>query len=386
MAGTIDHAERAHSRIGPSQAERVWHCAASVQMTEKHGVAREAGAAALAGTKAHEMAERALRKQGPVEGDDDLADAARLFVLTVEADVAASGPDHVLLVEEQVGLERHHPELTGTMDAALLDPGRRRLYLYDLKTGRVPVEADVLQLQLYAAMVLEKLGERAADVDTVETVIVQPYARHADGTVRRARHMRADIIATAQEYVTRAWVATGSNDMPEATAGVWCKYCPARGACLAFRDYQTEKAKLEFAPTGQLLKMLPPANDIPLEHIGYLLTAAAMLKPWIAAVEERGLYVMETLKVPIDGWSLRDKRATRRWTDPGRAEKRLRAMGLPSNKLYKQEFITPAQAEKILALQDRGAIQDLIIAESSGKTLVAQPFLSESVNIDNLEN
>ncbi len=386
MPDEIDHSQRAHSRIGPSSSERVWNCAASVQMIEQHGIERPAGASAIAGTSSHEQMDRALRKQGAVQGDDDMAEAARLGVVTVETDVTDSGPDHVLLIEQRVDLARHHPELFGSMDAALFDPARRKLFVYDLKTGRALVEADALQLQLYAAMTLEHLGARADCVETVETVVIQPYAPHPDGAVRRARHTRASITNTAAEYVTRAWRATDSNEMPEAVAGKWCKWCAAKGSCKAFRDEQTRRAMLEFGPAGELVKMLPPANDLPLETLGNMLTAAWMLKPWIAAIEERALFVMDTMGVSVPGYYLKDKRATRKWMDPERAEKRLRSMGVPSNKLYDLKFISPAQAEKVLAMQDRHAIADLIVSESSGKTLAAHPYVSQSVNMDQVEN
>ena len=149
------HAERAHSRIGPSQAKRVWNCSGSVQLIDSLDLGpRVTGFAASEGTRAHEMVEQALLKRQPVIGSDDMAEAASAFVAMVERDVAQCNARHILLVEAPVDLKRHHPELYGTLDAALLDPERGKLTVYDLKTGRLAVEADDLQLRLYAAMAL----------------------------------------------------------------------------------------------------------------------------------------------------------------------------------------------------------------------------------------
>ncbi len=220
----------------------------------------------------------------------------------------------------------------------------------------------------------------------VETIIVQPYAQHPDGPVRRARHTKAAIIHTAAEYVSRAWTATGANEMPEAVAGKWCRYCPARAQCVAYRTEQTRRAGIEFGVDGSVTAPLPDVNEIPAEQLGKMLTAAAMMKPWIAAVEARALVLMENLHVQVPGWYLREKRATRKWIDPERAEKRLRAMGVPSEQLYERKFVSPAQAEKLLRAVDRPSLTDLIIAEIGGVALAPQPYNRDSADMETPEN
>ena len=381
---TSVHAERAHSRIGPSQAKRVWNCPGSVQLIDSLDLGPQiAGFAASEGTRAHEMVEHALLKRQPVTGTDDMAEAAATFVAMVERDVAQCSSKHILLVEASVDLRRHHPELFGTLDAALLDPDRGKLTIYDLKTGRLAVEADDLQLRLYAAMALEQFGARAEGVLTIETVVHQPYAKHPDGTTRRARHSRGDIIRVASEYVERAHLATGGNEPGGLVAGPHCKFCPARAQCPAFREMQTKAAQIEFGP-GSVMTQGPSAADaIPLEELGAMLTAAAKLKPWIIAVEARALAVMEQSGIELPGWTLRDKRPVRAWVDTDQALQRLRTLGVPVADCYVQSFISPFQAEKKLKPADRPAIADLITANSSGKALAPLPGTLSSA--DNLE-
>jgi hypothetical protein len=379
----IDHAERAHSRVGPSQAEPLFHCLGSVKMVEQHGIEPASpGRAALAGTRAHQMAETALLKRSPVVGEDDMAEAARGFVALVEGEVGRSGPDHILLVEARVDMSRHHPELYGSVDAMLYDPGRSRLWVYDLKTGVAPVEADALQLQLYAAMGLESLGARAENVATIETVVYQPFARHPDGITRRARHSRANIRKVASAYVEKVYLALDSNEPQPLTAGKWCRWCRARAVCPAYRAMQTEGARIEFAPDGSMSQTPTAADAIPVEQLGAMLTACARLKPWIAAVEARALFLMQHLDADLNGWTLRDKRPVRSWIDEERALKRLRSMGLPTETLFEQKFVSPAQAERLLRPADRATVADLIIATSSGKTLAPLPTNTASADFN----
>jgi hypothetical protein len=375
------HAERAHSRIGPSQAKRVWNCPGSVGLIDSLELGPQvAGRAAAEGTRAHEMVEHALLKRRPIEGTDDMAEAAATFVALVERDAAAASAKHILLVEAPVDLRRHHPELYGTLDAALLDPDRGKLTIYDLKTGRYAVEADDLQLRLYAAMALEQFGDRAKGVLVIDTVIHQPYAKHPDGVTRRARHNRADIIRIASEYVERAHAATDANEPGALVAGAWCKWCAARSQCPAYRDMQTREAGMEFGPGSVMVKGPGSAEAIPLGELGAMLTAAARLKPWIAAVEARALEAMEH-GAELPGWTLRDKRAMRQWIDEEQAATRLQAMGVPEGSCFVRVFISPAAAEKLFKPALRSSLANLITANSSGKALAPLPGTLSSADV-----
>jgi hypothetical protein len=376
------HAERAHSRIGPSQAKRVWNCPGSVGLIDSLELGPQTvGRAAAEGTRAHEMVEHALLKRRPIEGTDDMAEAAATFVALVERDAAAASARHILLVEAPVDLRRHHPELYGTLDAALLDPERGKLTIYDLKTGRYAVEADDLQLRLYAAMALEQFGDRAKGVLVIDTVIHQPYAKHPDGVTRRARHNRADIIRIASEYVERAHAATDANEPGALVAGAWCKWCAARSQCPAYRDMQTREAGMEFGPGSVMIKGPTSAEAIPLTQLGAMLTAAARLKPWIAAVEARALEAMEH-GAELPGWTLRDKRAMRAWIDEEQTLTRLQAMGVPEADCWVRSFISPAAAEKLFKPALRSSLANLITANSSGKALAPLPGTLSSADVE----
>jgi hypothetical protein len=229
----------AHSRIGPSQAELVWHCPGSVKAQDAAGP-RVGGEAAERGSELHAIAEDALRAGTACA---EPAVASYVDLVRQVAERAGVAP----LIEQRLDLAAFHPELFGTADAIVVAIERGTLVVFDLKSGLICVPADALQLKLYAGMAFMALPPAdQGRIKYIDTVVVQPSCDAAP--VRRARHTVVEIVNTLSAYVDRAHIATGEPD-PPLHAGPWCRryFCSARSSCDAFRALTAREAVAEFS-------------------------------------------------------------------------------------------------------------------------------------------
>jgi hypothetical protein len=227
-----------HSRIGPSQAELVWHCPGSVLAQQAAGP-RIAGEAAERGIDLHAFAETCLRT-GAKSTDPVIAP----YLDAVRSTAARAGTTP--LIEQRLDLSDWHPELFGTADAIVVDLASGVLSVFDLKSGLIQIAADALQLQLYAGMTFQALpAAEQGRIKWIDTIVVQPHG--GEPTTREARHTVADIIKTLGEYVDRAHAATDEPD-PPLQSGPWCRkqFCSARISCAAFLALKAREAVAEF--------------------------------------------------------------------------------------------------------------------------------------------
>jgi hypothetical protein len=204
----------------------------------------EAGEAAERGTDLHALAEDLLRHNKPLPADAPLD----VTVFVAEIRSLAADARTTPLIEHRLDLSAHHPELFGTLDAAVVDLTDGVLTIGDLKTGQHHVPADALQLKLYGGMAYVSLPPAdARRIKWIDTVVVQPNG--SGDPVRRARHRVADILNTLSEYIDRAHLATDSPDPPR-TAGSWCRehFCAARASCSEFHALTVREAQAEFTP------------------------------------------------------------------------------------------------------------------------------------------
>ena len=75
-------------------------------------------------------------------------------------------------------------------------------------------------------------------------------------------------------------------------------------------------------------------------------------------------------EVAVPGFKLVAKRAIRQWANEHEAAIALSTKGISPHKPL--EVITPAQAEKLLGKSGKDTIKDLVVAVSSGSTLVPE--------------
>ena len=194
--------------------------------------------AAEEGTMLHEVAANTLLGlPHEFELTDDQEEVVRVYVDLVKSE--AEGKK--LYVETKFKLP-HHAEFWGTADAVVVDGDK--LSVFDLKAGRgVAVEADYQgrinpQLGFYALGACEALGKY--DWRAIELVVVQPRF----GGIKRRETSPAEL----EELVAEMIAATKLAELHNAPryAGSHCKFCLARAACPALRDYVYELARMDF--------------------------------------------------------------------------------------------------------------------------------------------
>ncbi|URA07049.1 hypothetical protein P9A47_gp81 [Xanthomonas phage Elanor] len=217
--------------------------------------------------------------------DPDMADAVQVYLDAVRDEMAAMGPHAEMEVERQFSLnwlidfdfdfdalERdpsyispsgiHYAQTDEFPDGMLFHADGRvcwgpmfgtndvSLYLpfdhvsvIDYKHGQgIVVEVEDNEQELYYA--LGKAKELEWAFETLDLVIVQPRARHADGKVRRWSTDKATLRAF-EERLRVAAIATEDPDAP-LKAGSWCTFCKAAAVCRELREESFRQASLEF--------------------------------------------------------------------------------------------------------------------------------------------
>jgi hypothetical protein len=253
--------------------------------------------------------------------------------------------------ETRVGFGDFLPGVFGSTD--LLGRIGKRAFILDWKFGSgVPVPADDNpQLMFYAAAAMRtpEVQWLFDECDEVECIIVQPPS------VKRWVTTTKRIKAFEQELA----MAVKISQMPDAplNAGEHCRWCAAKPTCpkmtgLADRALH---AKLDTLDVVQIADYLKKAD---------------MLEQWIADVRGLAHQVLDAGK-PVPGFKLVAKRAIRQWVDTQEAEnyfsKYERGVVYEPRKLK-----SPAQMEKALKPFDNKLPEELVVAVSSGSTLVEE--------------
>jgi hypothetical protein len=125
--------------------------------------------------------------------------------------------------------------LEGTADYATYDLPTRTLDIVDLKYGFNIVDPfHNSQLGCYGSGIIGwAAGIVTGALDFVNLHIFQPRAPHREGPWRTWRLSYAEFLEW-REVVMEAALATLAPD-PTATAGEWCKHCPAAHSCESLR-------------------------------------------------------------------------------------------------------------------------------------------------------
>lgn len=376
MVDTLpDHGSRAHSRLGASIAHRWLACPGSVRMS--YGIEDRQTVFAAEGSAAHELAEMCLRANfAPAldylgeeivvgnhkfEVTEEMAEAVQLYVDTVRA---LYDPGDILFIEHKFDLTSVYDGMFGTNDCGIYKVDGRVIVLdYKHGAGHAVEATENPQLMYYGIGLLSIPSLRGAKVTQVELVIVQPRAPHKDGPVRSWTTDPLTLLDFAGELREGA-VATTNPDAPLA-AGDHCKFCPAAGICPALREIAITRAQDEFVDVV--------APDLTDEDISVLLEKCSLIEDGIRAIRAEAFNRAQGgAKIP--GWKLVAKRAMRKWAgEPDIVKGRLAFdFGLSPDQILEEKLRSPAQIEKLLKGDDKKALADLVVAESSGVTLARE--------------
>ena len=255
--------------------------------------------------------------------------------------------------ETKVGFGDFLPGVFGSTD--LLGRIGKRAFILDWKFGSgVPVPADDNpQLMFYAAAAMRTPEVQWVfdECDEIECIIVQPPS------VKRWVTTTKRIKAFEQELA----MAVKISQMPDAplNAGEHCRWCAAKPTCPKM--------------TGMADRALHAQLDVlNVAQISEYLKKADMLEQWIADVRGLAHQVLDAGK-PVPGFKLVAKRAIRQWAvDDETVKIELNKAGLLPAETVVEKVISPAQAEKELKKHNCKLPQDLVVAVSSGSTLVEE--------------
>lgn len=345
-----------HSKVvGGSTAKRVINCPGSVALVAKMPP-QIASKYAEEGTLLHQCMEELLADEG------ELGDTIAKHNLTPEqADklqfcvgaIDQIDPDmRMTFVQEvEVGFEGV-PELEGVFgNVDVVGRLGDRAVVIDWKFGDgVAVEAEENHQGLFyaaAAIHTPSLAWAFEGVVDFEIVIVQPPTiKRWSTTLKRVREFTNELIAAVK--------LAAKPDAPLAI-GDWCRWCTGKPICPQM--------------TGAIDRTVHTAlKDIDDESLGRALTLASKLEDFINDARALGQARLEK-GIPVPGWKMVPKQARRQWVKPDDAAKWLTDQGVAP---YKQELLSPAQAETALKKSKTKLPPDLVVSVSSGNTIAPE--------------
>lgn len=254
-----------------------------------------------------------------------------------------------LMVEQHVDFGEQLPGVFGSTDVI----GRigNRAVILDWKFGDgVAVSAEEnKQLMFYAAAAMRtpKLNWVFDGATEIECIIVQPpVVRRWVTTPERIKQFEAELITA---------VSLSEKINAPLKEGDHCRWCAAKAICPRMTGAVDRAVKTSLV-------------NIDAAQIGVYLKNADLLEDWISDLRALAFEMLEN-DVPVPGYKLVAKRATRSWTDEKAA-----AAFMKKNKVepYEPKIKTPAAAEKELKKSKVALPSDLVVAVSSGSTLAPE--------------
>jgi len=368
-------------RLRPSAASRWIACPASAKLSTQVPY-QEAGDAAKIGTAIHALAETCFQLDTDpidfvgqeVEGivmTEENCDFALEHIKAIWAIQDEVGKDGIIRVEADVKLYHTDDVLVqGTADVLGYSNATRKLTIADLKTGRGYVDAENNeQLKIYA------LAAMASDIlrpTEIEFQIIQPH--HGE---KRIHTMSAAALKEWERDTLLPAIADAISDAPRYVPSEQaCHWCPAKHICPKQQEQfdivaaQPDISVLSKSDINAVMLALTPTQ------ITAILDKAPLVEKFIEAVKEHATKQMEGGAVLL-GWQLQPKRASRKWIDSTAARQALTDAGLTDSQIFETELISPTQAEKLLAKEQRVILDELTAKVSSGLTLAKDRSLSQ---------
>ena len=356
----------AHAKLSASGAHRWINCAGSVAAEAAMPYGNKSSVFAEEGTRAHDLAENALREgvaADTLTDDKDMADFVQVYVDYVRSFKASH-----MTIEERVDFSDWVPEGFGTADAILIYDNT--LHVCDLKYGRgVQVFAeDNPQGLLYALGAYAEYGFALDGVDTIKISIVQPRLDHiSEWTVS------LDYLMKWAERVSQAAQAALEPDAPLNPGEKQCRFCAAKATCSALMRFTQDAILSDFDDLD-----LSPANKLTDKQLRMIMEAKPLIEGFLSAVQDHIKAKLDAGET-FDGFKLVEGRSVRRWDDETKAADALES--LIGDDAYKKSLISPAQAEKVLGKAKKADIQDMIVKPRGAPTLAPESDKRPSINV-----
>lgn len=362
-----------HSLLSPSSFARRRACPGSARMED--GLEDTENVYAAKGTAAHALGEKCLltgkepdefigqkfgefkHQDGRIEEfivDGDMVDDVQVY--TDYCRQFAEG--RYWAVEKKVQLPFIGKDEKGTADFIGIKSDILHVVDYKNGVGYVDEIENIQGLCYGMGAALEYEDQRW---HTLRITIVQPNAYTDKGPVRYWDVSRTDLLDWKMDFAEVA-EKTRQPDAP-LVAGSHCGWCKARFTCPT-RNKSVEKftgmdlTKSESAPVK--IQALTDAQILDL-----VFNKIPLIMKWCGDIKDYAQQRAEG-KNPLPGSKLVETRATRRWKDEKEAEKLLGKV----DGAYEKKFKTAPQMEKLLGKKKFESYSSLVIAKSTGVTLV----------------
>lgn len=352
-----------HSNIvGGSTAKRVISCPGSVALVNKMPP-KPSSEHADRGTLLHDTISEFLDQDGkPItdwlgktyEGQvltQELLDE-KLVVALAALDEIDPKKELMYEVETRVGFGDLLPGVFGSTDLVGRIGNRAIVLDWKFGDGVVVTAEENEQLMFYAAAAMRTAETAWAfeGADEIEMIIVQPPV------VRRWVTDKARIAQFERDLVK----AVKAAQQPDAKIqhGDHCRWCAAKPIC----------PKMTGAVDRALLTTL---KEIDVDTLGKYLKNADLLEDWIKDLRGLAMQLLEK-NLPVPGYKLVQKRGQRQWVDEAKAAEALLTMNVPRSDIYKEELLSPAQAEKVLKKSKTALPDELVMSVSSGTTMAPE--------------
>lgn len=369
---TLKHADREHALLSASSASRWLQCTPSAVINDN--LPDETSVFAEEGTKAHEIAEKAIlaRANGseePVyEGDDirireELEPYIERVIETYQTLKNENG-QALLFPEMRVDYGNYAPEGFGTSDVVIISG--ETIYIIDLKFGRgVEVSAiDNPQMRLYALGALD-FFKKMYNLTKVVTRIDQPRIFNFS----EEEISVSDLVKWGSEVV-RPLAEKAFRGEGELIPGDHCRFCKAAATCPA-------KAQKELALTEQKAT-LPDVELLTLDQIADVLAKGKDLAAWLAKVEDYALkQALAGESVP--GFKVVEGKTFRKYRDEDAVAKQLIDAGYKEDEIYRKSLLTITDLTKVVGKQQMADLGDLIYKPEGKPTLVPESDKREPI-------
>ena len=366
-----------HYPYGGSTADRTLNCQHWRKLADKMPPA-QVSKAATDGTVMHKLYEDCLN-DGLKYPEDYIGKKVEGVVVTDDmADMVADALELTDSLIDGLGLEykteitvEYNDKIGGTADFVGWNKADNVFVVGDLKTGsgHIVQAHDNSQL-LFCAWLLAVRREMWLTKDTrIILFIVQPTGRRDDPLDVWETDVNT-VLDFGRRFLEAVRIAEDTDALP--VAGKWCKFCQGMAVCPA--------------KTGQVAAaMRLRADSKELANLNRAMGMVEDVEDWARAVRKLAHEQLEA-GVPIDGWKLVEKRATRKWSDEYAVETFF--LDTPDvytkvdkDELYSKSFLSVAQIEKLCKQKsiDFTLLEDYIVKQSSGTTIAHADDKRESI-------
>lgn len=315
----INHADRAHSEIGASSANRWLNCPTSVVLSR--GIEDKTSSYAAEGTCAHEVSEYCFENDVDAEAcigmefeghtvTEEMAAYVQFYLDKME--VYTNSEEYDVAIEEKFHLTKIHPDMFGSNDFCAMGRDNGELIIADFKYGKgINVSAkENIQLIIYALGAYYE-SDFIYKFKTVKLVVVQPRIL---GEEWDEWNISIDELL-AYEAILKEGVEKVYSDNPGGKAGDHCRFCKAKPTCKIIHEktqdvinYKFDEAPIEATPS------LPAVEGMTVDQMVKVMTFSPLIEGWFKEVKlhVHGL-IEKGEKVP--GFKLVKKKSNRKIKD-----------------------------------------------------------------------